>query len=132
MPRTQCCDGDNFEDCAGDLHCCVVAGDGVCQECCDVGHCSPGDTCQDGTCRLATTFERVRAVVATLFGVDESTITMETEFVRDLGADSLDVVEIFLALEEEFDFVIPDETLENLDNTLSVGEVVQAIDELRG
>jgi acyl carrier protein len=132
IAKSRCCEGSNAAGCGGDLRCCVIAGDGVCHECCDVGHCSSGETCEGGSCRPLTTFERVRAVVATLFGLDEAAITTETEFVRDLNADSLDVVEIILALEEEFAIVIPDETVEELDNTLSVGEVVQAVDELRG
>jgi acyl carrier protein len=57
---------------------------------------------------------------------------METEFVRDLGADSLDVIELILALEEEFSFVIEDEDLEELEDIRTVSDAVRAIDELRG
>lgn len=48
-------------------------------------------------------FEKLCALLAEQFGVDPKTITMETSFVEDLGADSLDLVELMMSLEEEFD-----------------------------
>jgi acyl carrier protein len=131
IARSRCCEGANPAGCGGDLHCCVSDGDGVCRECCADGDCAPGATCQNGTCQTAaTTFERVRAIVATFFGVEEATMTMDTEFARDLGADSLDMVEILLALEEEFGLVIEDEELGELEDIRTVGDAVRAIDAL--
>ena len=48
-------------------------------------------------------FEKVCSILAEQFGVDEDTLTRETAFVEDLGADSLDVVELMMSIEEEFD-----------------------------
>ena len=51
---------------------------------------------------MATVFERVRGIIAEQLGVDESDITPQTSFVEDLNADSLDLVELIMSLEEEF------------------------------
>ncbi|KJS15672.1 MAG: acyl carrier protein [Peptococcaceae bacterium BRH_c4b] len=59
-------------------------------------------------------------------GVDEGEVTMESSFIEDLGADSLDIVELVMALEEEFDIVIPDEDAEKI---RTVGEAVRYIQE---
>ena len=48
-------------------------------------------------------FEKIQKIISEVLGVDEDTVTMETTFVDDLGADSLDVFQIIMALEEEFD-----------------------------
>jgi acyl carrier protein len=48
-------------------------------------------------------FEKVRSIISDQFGVDEDTITLDTSFKEDLNADSLDMVEVIMALEEEFD-----------------------------
>ncbi len=66
-------------------------------------------------------FERLRKIVAEQFSVSEDIITMETSFVDNLGADSLDVVELTMALEEEFN--IPETEDEELVNLLTVGDV---------
>ena len=60
------------------------------------------------------TFDRVKKVVADQLQVDPETIIPEASFIEDLGADSLDVVELVMALEEEFDIEIPDEDAEQL------------------
>lgn len=73
----------------------------------------------------ATIEERVKKIVAEQLGVNESEITNESSYVDDLGADSLDAVELVMALEEEFGTEIPDEEAEKL-NT-----VQQAIDYIR-
>ncbi|MCP4396076.1 MAG: acyl carrier protein [bacterium] len=57
---------------------------------------------------------KVIAIVAEQLGVDESEITEEASFIDDLGADSLDTVELVMALEEEFDIEIPDEDAEKI------------------
>ncbi len=74
---------------------------------------------------MASVFERVRARVAHQLGVDEETITRESSFVEDLGADSLDVVELVMALEEEFEIEIPDEQAEKI---VTVGDAVKFIE----
>jgi len=68
---------------------------------------------------MATVFERVRRIIAQQLGVDESQITPQTSFVEDLNADSLDLVELIMALEEHFSkggktFEISDEDAEKI------------------
>mgnify|MGYP001228617577 CR=1 FL=1 len=71
---------------------------------------------------MSTVEEQVKSIVAEQLGVDEGEITNEASFVDDLGADSLDTVELVMALEEEFDTEIPDEEAEKITT------VQQAID----
>ncbi len=71
-------------------------------------------------------FERVKSVIADQLGVDEETITMESSFVDDLGADSLDIVELIMGLEGEFDLEIPDDQAEKIS---TVGDAVNYIKE---
>lgn len=66
-------------------------------------------------------FERVKQVIVDQLGVDESAVTMEASFVEDLGADSLDIVELIMGLETEFDIEIPDEEAEKIS---TVGDAV--------
>jgi acyl carrier protein len=79
--------------------------------------------------RVATTYERVRGIVADRLGVDEEKVTMEAEFIGDLNADSLDLVEVIMAMEQEFDVEIKDEDAENI---RTVSDAVQYIDEHGG
>jgi acyl carrier protein len=72
-----------------------------------------------------TTFDRVKKVVVEQLEVDEKEVTLEASFVDDLGADSLDVVELVMGLEEEFDIEIPDEDAEKIGK---VGDAVTYID----
>ncbi len=74
---------------------------------------------------MASTFDRVKGIIVEQLGVDEGEVTMEASFVEDLGADSLDVVELVMALEEEFDLEIPDEEAEKI---ATVGDAVRHID----
>lgn len=67
-------------------------------------------------------FEKVKKIVAEQLGVDESEVKPEASFANDLGADSLDTVELVMALEEEFDIEIPDEAAEG------IGTVQAAVD----
>jgi len=72
------------------------------------------------------TFDRVKKVVVEQLDVAEDEVTPEASFVDDLGADSLDVVELVMGLEEEFDIEIPDEDAEKI---TTVQEAVNYIDE---
>jgi len=72
-----------------------------------------------------TVFDRVRDIVVEELSVDANEVTLESTFVEDLGADSLDVVELVMRFEEEFDVEIPDEDAEKI---INVGEAVRYID----
>ena len=69
-------------------------------------------------------FEKVQEKVSEQLGAEIEDISMESSFIDDLGADSLDIVELLMALEEEFDIEIPDEEAEKL---VTVGDVVEYI-----
>ena len=69
-------------------------------------------------------FERVKKVAVTQLNVNGEEVTMEASFTKDLGADSLDTVELVMALEEEFGMEIPDEDAEKI---TTVGEAVKYI-----
>ena len=69
-------------------------------------------------------FERVRELVVDQLGVDNEEVTLEASFVDDLGADSLDIVELVMAFEEEFELEIPDEDAEKI---TTVGAAVEYI-----
>ena len=59
-------------------------------------------------------FEKVKDIIVEQLGVSETAVTMEASFIDDLGADSLDIVELVMALEEEFDLEIPDADAEKV------------------
>ena len=69
-------------------------------------------------------FEKVKAIIVEQLGVAESAVNMEASFIDDLGADSLDIVELIMALEEEFDTEIPDSDAEKI---VTVSDVVDYI-----
>lgn len=69
-------------------------------------------------------FEKLKKIIAEVLNVDEGEITMETTFVDDIGADSLDVFQIIMGLEEEFDIEIPNEEAEKI---VTVGDAVEQI-----
>jgi acyl carrier protein len=71
-------------------------------------------------------FEKVKERISDILGVESEDITMESSFIDDLGADSLDIVELIMALEEEFEIEIPDEEAEKIQ---SVSDVVEYIKE---
>ena len=75
---------------------------------------------------MATVDERVKKIIAEQLGVEEDEVTSEASFVEDLGADSLDTVELVMALEEEFAIEIPDEDAEKI---LTVGKALDYIKE---
>jgi acyl carrier protein len=69
--------------------------------------------------------EKIKAIIVEQLGVDESEVTPEAHFIDDLGADSLDTVELVMALEEEFGIEISDEDAEKIQ---TVGDVAKYID----
>lgn len=71
-------------------------------------------------------FEKVKERISDILGVESDDITMESSFADDLGADSLDIVELIMALEEEFEIEIPDEEAEKIQ---AVSDVVDYIKE---
>ena len=68
--------------------------------------------------------EKVKGIIVEQLGVAEASVTMEASFIDDLGADSLDIVELVMALEEEFDIEIPDSDAEKV---VTVGDVEDKI-----
>lgn len=71
-------------------------------------------------------FTKVKAITSEQLGVEESQITMSAKFVDDLGADSLDTVELIMALEENFDIEISDEEAEKLTDVQKVVNYIEA------
>ena len=71
-------------------------------------------------------FEKVRDILVGQLDVEEGAVTMEASIIDDLGADSLDVVDLVMTLEDEFDTEIPDEEIENIK---TVGDIVRFIEE---
>ena len=69
-------------------------------------------------------FEKLRDIIVEVLNVDESEVKLEATFVDDLGADSLDVFQIIMGLEEEFDIEIPNEQAEKI---VTVGDAVEQI-----
>ena len=69
-------------------------------------------------------FEKLKKIIVDVLNVDENEITMDTTFIDDLGADSLDVFQIIMGLEEEFDIEIPNERAETI---VTVGDAAEAI-----
>ena len=69
-------------------------------------------------------FDKVKEIIVDQLGVEESEVTMEASIIDDLGADSLDIVELIMALEEEFDLEIPDKEAEKI---TTVGDAVEYI-----
>ena len=69
-------------------------------------------------------FEKLRDIIVEVLNVDENEVTMESTFIDDLGADSLDVFQILMGIEEEFDIEIPNEEAEKI---VTVGDAVEQI-----
>ena len=69
-------------------------------------------------------FEKIKKIIAEVLNVDEDSITMESTFGDDLGADSLDVFQIIMGVEEEFEIEIPNEEAEKI---VTVGDAVEQI-----
>lgn len=71
-------------------------------------------------------FEKIKAIIVDQLGVDEDMVTMETNMMKDLEADSLDAVEIILGVEDEFEIEIPDDVAEKFE---TVSDLVSYVDE---
>lgn len=69
-------------------------------------------------------FEKIKEIIIEQLGVEEEDVKMESSFIDDLGADSLDIVELIMAMEEEFDLEIPDSEAEKI---ATVSDVVEYI-----
>lgn len=74
-------------------------------------------------------FEKLKGIISEQLNVDESIVTLDASFKDDLGADSLDIVELVMAVEEEFDIEFPDEDAENIS---TVADAVEYIGNLIG
>ena len=74
---------------------------------------------------MATIAERVTKIIVDKLGVDEAEVTPEASFTQDLGADSLDTVELIMEFEKEFDISIPDEQAEKIQ---TVGQAISYLD----
>ena len=75
-----------------------------------------------------STEDKVKEIIINTMGVDKEKVTLDTSFVDDLGADSLDAIELIMEFEEEFDIEISDENAEKIS---SVREAVNAIDHIK-
>jgi acyl carrier protein len=73
---------------------------------------------------MASIEEKIKEIIVEQLGVDPAQVTPEASFVNDLGADSLDTVELVMALEEEFNLEIPDEEAEKIS---TVGQAIEYI-----
>lgn len=83
-------------------------------------------TLSEGGETLMATLEKLKGIIVEQLGVDENEVTLDASFVDDLGADSLDLVELVMAFEEAFDMEIPDDDAEKI---RSVGDAVKYIQE---
>ncbi len=75
---------------------------------------------------MSEKYQKIQSLIVEQLGVDEEEVTLEASFVDDLGADSLDLVELVMAFEEAFEIRIPDEDAEKI---RTVGNVITYIDE---
>ncbi len=73
-------------------------------------------------------YEKIKEIISQQFHIDEDEITMETSFRNDLNADSLDLVELIMALEDEFEIEVEDEVVEEI---ITVGDAVEYISRLQ-
>ena len=69
--------------------------------------------------------DKVKSIIVEQLGVDEEEVTLEASFTEDLGADSLDIVELVMAFEEEFGIEIPDEEAEKISNVRQAVDYIQ-------
>ena len=97
-----------------------------CELCDDVGARHNGDASGGEWVSTSAVYDRLKGIVTEQLGVDEEEVTPEASFVDDLNADSLDLVELIMSLEEEFGLEISDEDAEKI---TTVGEAVSYIEE---
>jgi acyl carrier protein len=71
-------------------------------------------------------FDKIKSIIVEQLGVDEAQVALETHLMKDLEADSLDAVEIIMAIEDEFDLEVPDEAAEKFQ---TVGDIVKYVEE---
>ncbi|MBR7132925.1 MAG: acyl carrier protein [Clostridia bacterium] len=71
-------------------------------------------------------FEKIKAILAEQLDADADDMTMDTNIAKDLGADSLDVVELLMSIEDEFEVEIPDEEIENIKTIGDLTEYIQS------
>ena len=71
-------------------------------------------------------FDKIKEIIVEQLGVNEEDVQLETRFIEDLDADSLDAVEVIMALEDEFDIEIPDEEAENFKTIGNIVEYIEA------
>ena len=70
--------------------------------------------------------EKVKAILAEQFDVEEDKVTADTDLQEDLGADSLDVVDLLMSIEDEFGVEVPDDEIENIKTVGSLGSYIEA------
>ncbi len=73
-------------------------------------------------------FEKIRAILCEQLDVEESAVTMDSNIAEDLGADSLDVVDLIMSIEDEFEIEVPDDQIEGIK---TVGDVVNYIESVK-
>ncbi len=71
-------------------------------------------------------FEKVRAIICEQFEIDEDRVKLDSSIIGDLGADSLDVIDLAMSIEDEFDIEVPDDEIEKIK---TVGDIVKFIEE---
>ena len=71
--------------------------------------------------------EKVRSIIVDQLGVESDKVTADAKFIEDLGADSLDTVELVMAFEENFDIEVPDEEAEKLQSVADVGAYIEKV-----
>ena len=71
-------------------------------------------------------FEKIRAILCEQFELDEDRVTMDSNLISDLGADSLDVIDLAMSIEDEFDLEVPDEEIEKIK---TVADIVKFVEE---
>jgi acyl carrier protein len=74
---------------------------------------------------MVSEFERIKKIIVDQLGVEDDDVQMESSFIEDLGADSLDIVELIMALEEEFDIEIPDSEAEKITTVADAVEYIK-------
>lgn len=73
-------------------------------------------------------FDKVKAIISDQLGIDENTIEMDSSIVEDLGADSIDAIDLILSIQEEFDVEIPDEAVEGIK---TISDIVKYIEDIQ-